>query len=184
MSREAAAQWVTAGIILPLLDGLDEIATERRAACAVAVNTYRQMHGLRPLVVCCREREYTELDTLRLHTAVVVQPLSDDQVRAYLRAGGERLASVRQLIADDPVLIAEDVESGRLLVTPLMLSIVTTAYVDVPVVHMRGTTPAQHRAEVFDRYVQRTLSVYSIRFGSNEASLRFAQGSSQNRPIA
>ena len=51
-----------------------------------------------PLVVCCREREYTELgDILRLHGAVVVQPLTDEQVQAYLDRGGERLPGVQRL---------------------------------------------------------------------------------------
>jgi len=113
VSRQAAVDWVKRGMILPLLDGLDEVAAERRAACAAAINAYRQERGLMPLVVCCREQEYAELsDELRLHGAVVVQPLTDEQVQAYLDRGGERLAGVRRLIADDPALLAEDAASG------------------------------------------------------------------------
>jgi GTPase SAR1 family protein len=98
VSRQAAVDWVKRGMILPLLDGLDEVAAERRAACAAAINAYRQERGLMPLVVCCREREYTELgDILRLHGAVVVQPLTDEQVQAYLDRGGERLPGVQRL---------------------------------------------------------------------------------------
>jgi len=113
VSRQAAVDWVKRGMILPLLDGLDEVAAERRAACAAAINAYRQERGLMPLVVCCREQEYAELsDELRLHGAVVVQPLTDEQVQAYLDRGGERLPGVRRLIADDPALLAEDAASG------------------------------------------------------------------------
>jgi predicted ATPase len=98
VSRQAAVDWVKRGMILPLLDGLDEVAAERRAACAAAINAYRQERGLMPLVVCCREQEYVELSNeLRLHGAVVVQPLTDEQVQAYLDRGGERLAGVQRL---------------------------------------------------------------------------------------
>jgi len=98
VSRQAAVDWVKRGMILPLLDGLDEVAAERRAACAAAINAYRQERGLMPLVVCCREQEYVELSNeLRLHGAVVVQPLTDEQVQAYLDRDGERLAGVQRL---------------------------------------------------------------------------------------
>jgi GTPase SAR1 family protein len=98
VSRQAAVDWVKRGMILPLLDGLDEVAAERRAACAAAINAYRQERGLMPLVVCCREQEYVELSNeLRLHGAVVVQPLTDEQVQAYLDRGGERLPGVQRL---------------------------------------------------------------------------------------
>ena len=50
--------WVDADQVLPLLDGLDEVQSEHRAACADAINTFRRDHGLLPLAVCSRITEY------------------------------------------------------------------------------------------------------------------------------
>jgi len=65
---ETGRVWVETDQILPLLDGLDEVAPERRDACVEAINTFRQDHGLLPLVVCSRIADYEALTTrLRLH---------------------------------------------------------------------------------------------------------------------
>jgi hypothetical protein len=44
-----------------LLDGLDEVAPEHRAACVEAINTFRHQHGLVPLAVCSRATDYEAL---------------------------------------------------------------------------------------------------------------------------
>jgi len=44
--RKLAQGWTDAEQILPLLDGLDEVAPEHRAECIVAINTFRHRHGL------------------------------------------------------------------------------------------------------------------------------------------
>ena len=49
--------WVDADLILPLLDGLDEVADYRRA-CVETINAFGNEHGLLPLVVCSRTAEY------------------------------------------------------------------------------------------------------------------------------
>ncbi len=47
-----------------LLDGLDEVLPERRAACVKAVNGFRKRHGTVPMVICCRVRDYEMLEKL------------------------------------------------------------------------------------------------------------------------
>ncbi len=157
VSQRLAEAWVTRNRILPLLDGLDEVAEERRAACVKAINAYRAEHSLESLVVCCREREYAALPDLRLNGAVVVQPLSRKQIDDFLRAGGKHLAGVRRLLAEDPALLGGDGAAGAVAATPLMLSIIAFAYADVPAVRLRGVSMAERRAEVFDRYIERAL---------------------------
>jgi hypothetical protein len=71
--RKLGQAWVESDQILPLLDGLDEVAPEHRAACVEAVNTFRQDHGLLPLVVCSRMTDYEAIGArLRLQGAIVV----------------------------------------------------------------------------------------------------------------
>ena len=55
--RRLAQSWVDANQILPLLDGLDEVSPEHRAACIEAINVFHQEH-LIPLVVCSRSADY------------------------------------------------------------------------------------------------------------------------------
>src|SRR4051794_16357928 len=52
--RKQAQAWINAEQVLPLLDGLDEVAPDHRAACVEAINTFRHQHGLVPLAVCSR----------------------------------------------------------------------------------------------------------------------------------
>jgi eukaryotic-like serine/threonine-protein kinase len=148
--RKIAQAWVTADQILPLLDGLDEVAAEHRAACVEAINVFRQEHGLLPLAVCSRVADYDALGTqLRLQGALVVQPLTREQVESYLTQAGPPLAAMRQALQEDPMI-------EKLLDTPLMLTIVTLAYVGEPVEALRTRgTPGQRRQHLFAVYVDR-----------------------------
>jgi len=148
--RTIGQAWADADQVLPLLDGLDEVQAEHRAACVDAINTFRQEHGLLPLVVCSRITEYDTLGLqLRLQGAIVVQPLTRLQVNSYLAQVGHPLAAVRAALQDDPLL-------WELLDTPLMLTVVTLAYAGQPAeaLRTRGTL-AERRQSLFATYVER-----------------------------
>src|SRR5690348_16224042 len=61
LPRKLAQEWVAADQVLPLLDGLDEVKSEHRAACVGAINEFRQSHGLLPLVITSRTADYEAL---------------------------------------------------------------------------------------------------------------------------
>ena len=89
--RKLSIQWVEEDGILPLLDGLDEMEETARPACIAAINTYHREH-LAPLVVCSRTTEYEAAASrhrLALQGAVVVQPLTHEDVDAYLVRAGQ-----------------------------------------------------------------------------------------------
>jgi predicted NACHT family NTPase len=68
-----------------LLDGLDEVALEKRSACIEAINTYHQEQAFLPLVVTSRSADYLQQsDRLRLSSAVTIQSLTQQQVDEYL----------------------------------------------------------------------------------------------------
>lgn len=56
--------WLDDNQILPLLDGLDEVAKEHRTTCIDAINVYRKNHGMMPTVVCSRRSEYLDQSKL------------------------------------------------------------------------------------------------------------------------
>jgi hypothetical protein len=136
---------------LPLLDGLDEVDESARDACIEAINKYHSDHFV-PLVVCSRREAYQKASKqLTLQSAVIVQPLSFEQVKAYLADAGETLAAVQTAINTNLTL-------QELLTTPLMLSVVTQTYKDKAVKDLPrlGSAEEQQR-QVFTHYVTRTL---------------------------
>lgn len=85
--RKVARAWIKQEAILPLLDGLDEVQAEHRAFCVEAINTFREVHGLLPMAICSRKTEYDLIrHRLRMGNAILLQPLTLDQINSYLRA--------------------------------------------------------------------------------------------------
>jgi hypothetical protein len=148
--RKLGQAWVDAEQVLPLLDGLDEVRSEYRAAYINTINIFRQDHGLLPLAVCSWITEYEALGLqLRLQGAIVVQPLTHAHIDDYLTQIGEPLVAVRQVLQDDPQL-------WELLDTPLMLTMMTLAYAGQPAEALRTCgTPVERRQSLFATYVNR-----------------------------
>jgi hypothetical protein len=145
--RNLGQAWVEGEQVLPLLDGLDEVAPEDRDSCVQAINVFRERHGFLPLVVCSRGADYEALALrLRLQGAVIIQPLTRPQVDQYLRQAGKPLAGVRAALRDDPTL-------WELLDSPLLLSIVTLAYKGKSAAALRATgSPEERRARLLAAY--------------------------------
>ena len=145
--RTLAKTWVDAGLILPLLDGLDEVAADRRAACVEAINAFLDEHGLLPMAVCSRVADYEALRVrLRLPSAVIIQALSRQHVQSYVDQAGVSLAGLHTILQDDETL-------WELLSTPLMLSIAALAYKGrlADEIHSFSTVE-EHRAQLFATY--------------------------------
>ena len=101
--KKIARPWVENDELLLLLDGLDEVKLQVREACVQAINEFRQEHGLVPLVVCSRSADYAALTTrLKLQGAVLLQPLTPEQIDRYLAGMGDELAAVQQCAGTRP----------------------------------------------------------------------------------
>lgn len=76
-------QWLERQVLLPLLDGLDELGLERQKKCTQKLNEFSEHYP--HLVVCCRAKEFETVDIkLRnLRGAVCLQSLSDSQIQHY-----------------------------------------------------------------------------------------------------
>jgi transcriptional regulator with XRE-family HTH domain/energy-coupling factor transporter ATP-binding protein EcfA2 len=129
VSRKLSTQWVHDEQILPLLDGLDEMDAAARSACIAAINAYHREHLLVPLVICSRRTEYeaaASQQKLALQHAVLIQPLTLEQVYAALDQIGHPLNALRQTLRTNLAL-------QELTATPLQLSILLLAYSRTPV---------------------------------------------------
>ncbi len=154
--RKQARDWIDRQRLILLLDGLDEVAEERRAACVTAVNAFLADTGAPGLVVCCRRSDYEALGLkLKLQQAVGLLPLAPSQVDACL--ADPRHDALRQAIEDDAVLRA----SAQ---TPLMLSVMMRAYEGRAAPEALGPGSGGESSEqavvgaVFDAYVERAFA--------------------------
>ncbi|GHG65815.1 NACHT domain-containing protein [Streptomyces griseocarneus] len=130
--RDIPRRLLERGLLLPILDGLDEIPESERRSAIRAIN--RTLGGDRPIVVTCRSAEYEDViqggaPVLRRAPVVEVEPVAVDDVVAYLRDvewpdGTDWTAVFAHLRAsgraDDPLSSA--------LSTPLMVSLTRLVY--------------------------------------------------------
>jgi TPR repeat protein len=114
--------WLDDGQLALLLDGLDEVAADRREDCVRAVNEFRAAHGTAPLAVSCRTADYRQFSTaLNVYGTLTVLPLSRQQVERFLDRPDRRFAGAQAALAAQP-------ELWELASTPLMLSIMILAF--------------------------------------------------------
>jgi hypothetical protein len=151
-----AVRWLKERRLLLLLDGLDEVAVDRRAACVEAIHDFVDAHGVPGLAVCCRRDEYRAIPVrLRLGGAVTLLPLTPEQVDSYVRAGGDRLSGVRSALGASAGL-------RGLAESPLMLNILSVAFADVPAGELgfdEAVTGDALRDAIFARYVHRMFGL-------------------------
>jgi eukaryotic-like serine/threonine-protein kinase len=150
--KKIGKPWLENNRILPLLDGLDEVKQENRAACVLAINKFEQDFGLAGLAVSCRLQDYTNLPVrLKLNAAICLQPLTARQVDDYLAAFGPRQDVLRQVLKNDEALMI-------FAQSPLLLSIMSLAYEDAfadALANQSSGTAEERRRHLFDTYVER-----------------------------
>ncbi|HEU4326696.1 MAG TPA: hypothetical protein VFS21_26385, partial [Roseiflexaceae bacterium] len=152
VSKKQATAWVEQHQILPLLDGLDEVAEAHRPACVRAINTFREERGTLPLVVCSRLREYEtvaqEAAQLRLHGAVIVQTLRQAAVLEALAGLGPEVQALRDTLAAD-----QRDWLWRVATSPLGLSVLIPAVQHSPALLQTGGSDDARRDRIFGAYV-------------------------------
>ncbi|WP_309732223.1 NACHT domain-containing protein [Chamaesiphon sp. OTE_75_metabat_556] len=145
-------QWLERQVLLPLLDGLDELGLERQKKCTQKLNEFAEHYP--QMVVCCRVKEFEAVDIkLRnLRGAVCLQSLSDSQIQDYL--GSLERPELWEAIQTTPYLqamLAPTTEGDPgLLRLPLFVKLVADVY-----------DPQQQissKADLLDKYIDRQLS--------------------------
>ncbi|GHO89401.1 helix-turn-helix domain-containing protein [Dictyobacter formicarum] len=150
--HKLATEWIQHDHIVPLLDGLDEVGESFRTDCIEAINTYRQEHGLLPMVVCSRKTDYlAQPARIILNTAVVVQPLTEQQIDSYVSQAGPELEAMGYALKHDKHL-------REMASNPLMLTILALSYRDMPLDEVLAmSSPETGRHAIFEKYVERLL---------------------------
>jgi len=141
--RTLASELIRARLVLPVLDGLDEISAELRPDALRALNL--ALGEDTPVVLTCRSADYADVvrqaDVLTSAAVVNLLPLTLDELEAYLPLTSRRVNADREgrlTTKWEPVLAQlrgqpHDPASTRLLgvlSTPLMTSLARSIYSD------------------------------------------------------
>lgn len=118
LRQDIGQKWMQNRVLLPLLDGLDEVTPSLQQKCAEAMNAW--LTGdleNRPcgVLICCRREEFETVvrQKLDLQGAIYLQALTSVQIEEYL--AGFELRGVWETLGEDAAL-------RELLTTPLFLS--------------------------------------------------------------
>ncbi|MDJ0845982.1 NACHT domain-containing protein [Crocosphaera sp.] len=92
IKKELIQQWLEAGIILPLLDGLDEVASDRQKLCITQINEYLvKGRAQLPLIVCSRSKVFKQNKIpLLLNRSIIIKPLREEQIKNYIERTEEK----------------------------------------------------------------------------------------------
>jgi hypothetical protein len=125
LARELVAQ----ELVLPVLDGVDELPAELRPAALAAISAWA--NAGRPLVVTCRSAEYESLirssgAILNRAAVVEIEPVEVGSVIAFLSEPAVRREHWQPVF--DHLEAYPDGTLGSALSTPLMVSMARSAY--------------------------------------------------------
>ncbi|MEM1238307.1 MAG: protein kinase [Cyanobacteria bacterium P01_H01_bin.26] len=155
-------RWVDEQQLLLLLDGLDEVAPERRTTCVAALNQFHRDYGPE-LVVCSRIRDYEALSQkLQFQAALYLRPLDDEQILAYLNRSDRGLTGLKSLLERDAAIQDASTSLMELARSPLILNIMVLTYEGVSpeeIFPLGQFPPPQpdYPQQLFDAYIQRML---------------------------
>jgi hypothetical protein len=93
LPQVVSAALVDSGLVLPILDGLDEVPAGGRIACRDQIDAYAgRSEPFRPFVLTCRAREYTQLeaDWVPADRQIVLVGLQADQIAQVLEVRTSR----------------------------------------------------------------------------------------------
>jgi hypothetical protein len=128
MTVEASRALIAAGLVLPLLDGLDELSASDRTACAAAIDAYAgRGASRRPFAVTCRSDEYRELGAgrLRIDRWVELIGLERAQIVAQIKLQASQQGGWEALLRR---VEGGDRELLSLFRSPLRLALALEAY--------------------------------------------------------
>ncbi len=140
--------WLRRGLLLPLLDGLDEVPGKHRAAAIAAINRSLALGRLPGLIVTSRSMEYLDVgEPLGLSLAVRLHPLAPATVEG-LRA---RLPPLAQLSADQWGALRP------LLDSPLALSLLASALGSGPLAFAATPRGTAQLGDLLDIYTEQMI---------------------------
>ncbi|MBE9121564.1 NACHT domain-containing protein [Tychonema sp. LEGE 07199] len=152
ISPATGKKWLAEQKLLPLLDGLDEVETQRQNLCIQAINQFLESE-IKPkhLVACSSFEVYKNCPTrFKLQAAVLLKPLTEIQIKNYLQAARSR--ELWYSIEKEPELL-------KLAKVPLLLSMMALAYDDILIeAWKRISSVEEQRKYLLTAYIRHQIS--------------------------
>ena len=144
-------QWLDQQVLLPLMDGLDELGLVRQKKCTEKLQVFAGQYP--HLVVCCRIKEFTqaEIKLNSLNGAIRLASLTDQQIQHFLT---QQQSPLWLVIQTNPRLkrLLEPTPEGNpgLLRIPLFVSLAASVY--------DPEQPFTTKEDLLNRYIEGQLS--------------------------
>ncbi|MDF5725897.1 MAG: NACHT domain-containing protein, partial [Rhizonema sp. PD37] len=151
LRKDIGKQLINNQEIIPLLDGLDELAAERQENCVIKINEFlHPSNWNNPVIVCSRIQEYQHYTSvLQLNSSLELYPFSPQQVYQYLQNTGDF-----QLWDS----ISHDTDLSQLAKTPLLLNIIVLSAQEISIQTWQQFKSSEERLSyLFDAYIRRML---------------------------
>jgi len=150
--KRMGRSWLEASRLTLLLDGLDEVRFEDRAACVLAINAFIEEIGGPGIVVASRIEDYTALPVrLKLYAAIALRPLSEEQVQRHVERAGPALSGLATALRSNASLLS-------MAQSPLMLDVMTMACQEMSAASLTRLSEENWQAQrerLFSTYVDR-----------------------------
>ncbi|MGD1809655.1 hypothetical protein ACP6PL_30115 [Dapis sp. BLCC M126] len=148
--KKVTREWLENQQLLPLIDGLDRVSPELSEHYLESINKFSIDFQPKHLVVCSSFTTYKNChNKLRVNAAVLLQPLTNSQIKDYLFVARSR--ELWNYIEEEPELL-------NLAKTPLMLSMMTLAYEEILIAAWRRITSKEGREKyLLNAYIRYQL---------------------------
>jgi eukaryotic-like serine/threonine-protein kinase len=154
LKRTTTREELANGRFTLLLDGLDEVALAQREQCVAAINHFMQTAPC-GLVVCSRISDYQVLQNrLALAHAVVLQPLGNRQIEAFLGVVSSEQDAVGVDYEGMQRRLVNDWQLREALRSPLLLNLYPQAFPNLSTVAGPDETVEARRQALFAAYVE------------------------------
>ncbi len=151
IERKVAQYWLREQRLVLLLDGLDEVAPERRECCVAAINEFRQTYSLVEMVVCCRMTDYRELKAnLEFQQELMIQPLTLQQIEDCLEKTTGNLSAIKNILPNE---ILQEIANY-----PFTLWILSRAYKDDAAGRLSSETSDERIKILLNLYIYQQLN--------------------------
>ncbi|MEJ1933921.1 NACHT domain-containing protein [Nostoc sp. NIES-2111] len=119
---EVGKSWLRREVVIPLLDGLDEVPAAVRRNCLDQIHEYAERHPRVQFVLSCREREFEELgQEIARAKFVATRAMDRKALEQYLDQYRDKFTGLR-------AALVEDAQLWDLLDSPLMLWVAALAF--------------------------------------------------------
>jgi DNA polymerase III delta prime subunit/Sec-independent protein translocase protein TatA len=152
IKQSTSQKWLDYHQIIPLFDGLDEIALSKglsnQIECIEAINAFLQETAYPYLVVCCRNEEYEEGKYIlkELNGAICLKPLTQKKIKQYLH-------QINQSNLWDEIQRENSLK--ELVETPLFLSFFITSY-------DKGNRSIKSQSDLIESYLNHKINKHNF----------------------